>query len=163
MARRSRISPKKACSAASTCICCRSTTFSDCSRAVPQRRNRARTSRGRRSSTSRGRGARRVTGGGLAIGPDQKADPTEYHRRRQPLSHRQIQREQPQIAVGLARELDGETEHAVADQEARRYGTARARPGRVQPQQNEQHHALKREFVKLRRVPWLLIDGRKYH
>src|SRR5881409_3978478 len=53
--------------------------------------------------------------------PDQHADADDDHGRRQPLAHGQVQRKKPKKIIGLAKVLDAETEHPVAEEEGPRH------------------------------------------
>src|SRR6266850_3299441 len=86
-----------------------------------------------------------------------------YHRQRQPLAHRQAEREIAEKAVGLPAELGDEAKHAVAGEKQRRHLAARARPGREPPKQREEREPLQRELVELRRVTRRVARAAKHH
>src|SRR5438552_17351039 len=85
------------------------------------------------------------------------------HRPRQPLAHRQAEREIAEKAVGLPAELGAEAKHAVADEKQRRHLAARARPGREPPKQREERKPLQRELVELRWVTRRVAGAAKHH
>src|SRR6267378_3314052 len=89
--------------------------------------------------------------------------PKGEHRQRQPLAHRQAEREIAEKAVGLPAELGDEAKHAIADEKQRRYLAARARLGREPPKHREEREPLERELVELRRVTRRVARAAKYH
>src|SRR6267143_4890107 len=89
--------------------------------------------------------------------------PKGEHRQRQPLAHRQAEREIAEKAVGLPAELGDEAKHAIADEKQRRHLAARARPGREPPKQREEGEPLQRELVELRRVTRRVARAAKHH
>src|SRR2546428_6761584 len=89
--------------------------------------------------------------------------PKGDHRQRQPLAHRQAEREIAEKAVGLPAELGDEAKHAIADEKQRRHLAARARLGREPPKQREEREPLQRELVELRRVTRRVARAAKQH
>src|SRR2546425_8438071 len=98
-------------------------------------------------------------GGAVREQPHPKGD----HRQRQPLAHRQAEREIAEKAVGLPAELGDEAKHAIAGEKQRRHLAARARLGREPPKQREEREPLQRELVELRRVTRQVARAAKQH
>ena len=63
---------------------------------------------------------------GAAVRPDHHHDARGDHRQRQPLAHRETEREEAEEAVGLAREFGDEAARSVADEEQPRRGAQSA-------------------------------------
>src|ERR1700757_502873 len=85
------------------------------------------------------------------VSPQQEHDPGDDHRQRQPLPHRETERERAEKIVGLACVFGEEAERAIAEQKESGDRTDRAPPSRINPQHDEEQNALERELVELRR------------
>src|SRR5581483_11173313 len=89
--------------------------------------------------------------------------PTPCPKRNAARDHRQAEREIAEERIGLARELGGEAQHPVADEEKRRYPAARPRPGGEPPQDRKEREAFERELVELRWVTRRVARVAEHH
>ena len=85
-------------------------------------------------------------------------DADDDQRQRQDLAHRQpVERDETELHVGLAHELDAEAEQAVKQREQTRHRITRPRLARIEPEHREQHDAFEAEFVELRGMPRFVV------
>ena len=97
------------------------------------------------------------------LGPEPEGGAADDHRYAEPLPHRQTQREQTEIVIGLAEIFGGEAEHPVTEDEGTADLAARPLLAGVQPEQHEQQQSLAEELIQLRGVPRLRAGAGEDH